>query len=152
MRKLNKKVAAVAAGAVVVATAGVAYAYWTTTGSGEGSADVAAAENGEITLEATWSADTLVPGGSESVTLFASNSDPETDLYVDEVSGVIGTSAASCDPEWFRFADVTGLADIIRAGASDVELSKTGTLHFDNADTDQDGCKGATVTLTLTSN
>lgn len=152
-------VAAIAA----MATVG-AYAYWTTTGAGSGSASVAAS-NGTITLHGT-APTQLYPGGSSSVTFTADNAGA-SNLYVQTIHLVgvdafsdaartipipVGTSATDCDTSQFSMPDVTSNTTVL-AGASAQAVSGTGTLSYANDPVNnQDGCKSAYLTLNLTSN
>ena len=67
--KSKKGLALLAALVVAVAASVGAYAYWTTTGAGSGSA-TNAASNGTLVLHASF-ADGLTPGASESVSYSA---------------------------------------------------------------------------------
>src|SRR5665647_1545043 len=71
MRKLSKKTLAVATTVALLAGGGAAFAYWTTTGAGTGSATNASA-NGTIVLHAAF-AGGLTPGASQAVTYTADN-------------------------------------------------------------------------------
>jgi hypothetical protein len=153
MRGLNikRKTAAIAAaGVLTVATAGGAYAYWSTTGSGSGSA-TAASSNGTVVLHAAY-ANGLTPGASETVTYTADNLGSSS-LRVGTITPTVSIDdahvAAGCDVADFTIAATTS-GTTVAAGASDVALG-TGTLTFKDTDVSQDGCKGATVTLTLAS-
>lgn len=147
MRSFNKKIAATVAGtALALVASGVAFAYWTTTGSGSGTGATAAA-NGTVVLHAAF-ADGLAPGLSTPVTFTADNAG-KTDLRVGTITSVVSASGA-CDPSWFSITPtvsnttVAGLATGVAVGS--------GTLTFNNAAADQDACKSATVTLTVSSN
>ena len=151
---LNKKIAALAVATGIIGTTGVAYAYWTTTGSGEGSA-TAAASNGTLVLHADV-ADGIYPGGSVSVTFTADN-DSATRLFAgtihlesveaEEASGVTG----ECDVADFSMVDVESNT-IVAEKTDGVALAGTGTLLFANSDVNQDACKGAEITLNVSSN
>ena len=127
-----------------------AFAYWTTTGSGNGSASVAAA-NGTVVLHGSAPMN-LYPGGSSSVTFTADNAGA-SNLFVGAVQ-LAGVSAdgghASCDTADFTMADVTSNT-MVPAGQSGYALSGTGTLQYANTGVNQDACKGASLTLNLTS-
>lgn len=161
MRKLSKKgkVYAVAASvALVAASGGAAFAYWSTTGSGSGSATNSAGTS-PVTLHATVSSDGLAPGGSRTVTYTASNpNSSSTTVTIASASVSIDTAPAhvGCDPAWFHLASVPGGSTPVPAGSVAVPGTATlgvGTLTMDDlAGTSQDACKGATVTVSVTSN
>ncbi|WP_427890052.1 hypothetical protein ACQHIV_41170 [Kribbella sp. GL6] len=143
----RKKKIIIAAAATLVIGAGSAFAYWSTTGAGTGSAATASA-NGTVTLHASFAAG-LTPGGSTPVTFTADNPGSSS-LQVGTVTSVV-TASGTCDPTWFTIAPVAE-NQTIAAGASGVQLATKGTLTFADTATNQDSCKGATVTLTLSSN
>ena len=150
MRTLSKKQKALVAGvaAAALGTSGVAYAYWTTTGSGSGTGTVAAT-NGTLALTASFPTVGLYPGGAVAVTYKASNAGA-TDLQVGTVHAVVTTSDVDCLPGDFTIPDVIE-NQVILAGATNVTLANAGTLTFANTALNQDDCKGATITLTLSS-
>jgi hypothetical protein len=143
----NKKKIILAAAAVVVIGAGSAFAYWTTTGSGTGSGTTAAS-NGTVVLHASF-ANGLTPGGSTPVSFTADNAGSSS-LQVGTVTTVV-TASGTCDASWFSVAPVAE-NQTIAAGASGVALANGGTLTFTDAAVNQDACKSATITLTLSSN
>lgn len=152
MRGLNMKrktLALAVAGGLTVATAGGAYAYWTTTGSGTGSA-TNASSNGTVVLHAAF-ANGLTPGGSETVTYTADNAGTSS-LYVGTISATVSIDAghSTCLASDFTIPSTTSNTTVA-PGATGVAAG-TGTLSFANTAANQDGCKGAIVTLTLASN
>ncbi|TCO45649.1 hypothetical protein EV646_108272 [Kribbella antiqua] len=142
-----KKKIVIAAAAVVAIGAGTAFAYWSTTGSGTGSG-ANASSNGTVVLHASF-ADGLTPGASTPVTFSADNAGTSS-LQVGTVTSVVSASG-TCDASWFTIAPVAE-NQTIAAGATGVELTNKGTLAFADTATNQDSCKGATITLTLSSN
>ncbi len=154
MRKLMRKriLVPVAALAALAITA-VAFAYFTSSGTGSGSATVGT--DAGVTITGVTLPDTLYPGGSTTVRFTINNTSTSTavqvgDVVADTSAGTNGISAASlptgCDASWFTFDPVTVDASI-PAGRS---VGETGTLHFANASTSQDACKRASPTLNLT--
>lgn len=133
--------------AIAAISAVGAFAYWTTTGAGTGSA-ANAASNGEIVLTASWAADALYPGGDEVVSFTANNAGP-SNLYVGTVTSVVSTDDVDCLASDFTVAPVAQ-GQIIEPGTED--LDDDGLIVFANSALNQDACKGATVTLTLSSN
>ena len=128
-----------------------AFAYWTTTGSGTGTADVATA-NGTLVLHASAPTD-LFPGGSSNVTFTADNGGA-TNLYVGTIhldSVTADAGHASCDTADFTMADVVSNT-MVPAATTGHALAGTGTLVYANTAVNQDACKGAELTLTLSSN
>lgn len=153
MRKLMRKrilipVAAVAALAITA----VAFAYFTSSGTGYGTATVGT--DAGVTITGVSFDSTLYPGGSTTVRFTINNTSSNTAVQVGSVvadtsAGTDGITAASlpagCDASWFSFADVTVNRSIPASGSIDA----TGTLRFNESSTNQDACKGASPTLNL---
>jgi hypothetical protein len=150
MHKFSKKqylVAGVAALAIAGA-AGGAYAYWTTTGSGSGTG-TAASSNGTLVLHASFASDSLTPGGSVPVSFTADNGG-SSNLQVGTVHTVV-TASGSCDASYMSVADAVE-NQTIGAHTSGVALTAGSVLVYaDSTTVNQDSCKGATITLTLSS-
>ncbi|WP_427174708.1 hypothetical protein [Arthrobacter sp. 92] len=150
MRTMSKKskVAAVAASVALVAVGGgAAYAYWSTTGSGTGSATTSAG-TAPVVLHAAF-AQGLAPGGQEDVTYTADNPNSSSTM-VGSLATTVTTSDPGCLPEWF-ISTPPATNTAVAANATATALG-TGTLSFtDNASVNQDPCKNATITLTVTS-
>lgn len=144
------------AAALVVSVA--AFAYWTTGGTGDGTADVADAATGTITLEGTIDDLDFRPGHTSDITIAATNTDLETDLRVDSTTlsaiDVIndGTANGGCDPTWFDSSeDPVTQGQTIEANTTE-DLDVKHQIEFLNSESEnQDDCKSATVTFTLTS-
>ncbi len=151
MRKtlhLKKKTAVIlTAGVLTVGTAAGAFAYWSTTGAGTGSA-TNAGSNGTVVLHAAF-AGGLTPGASEQVT-FTGDNGGTSSLYVGTIHSVVSTSNPACLATDFTVADFTSNTTLA-PGASGAALG-AGSIAFADTAANQDGCKGATITLTLTSN
>jgi hypothetical protein len=156
--RFSKKIAAVSIVAASALVAGGAFAYWTTNGDGDGSAN-AAGSNGDVVLHASFDAG-ITPGGSEDVTFSADNLGT-TNLWVETLSidsiTVDNAYDADSNPTGCDAADFTVDEDtfteqtMIPAGDSGVLLDSETVLNFANTAVNQDGCKGVTVTLTLSS-
>jgi hypothetical protein len=140
----------IALGAVaVVAVAGLAYAFWTGTGSGTGSGDVGT--GGNVTLSATVT-DGIAPGNSVPVSFAASNAtdSPVRVGTVHLVSVAVDAAHSGCNTADFSMADVVQNHEV-PAQATNESLPNDGSLAMANTAVNQDACKGATLTLTLSS-
>jgi hypothetical protein len=151
-KAIIKKRTAVILGAVaVLAVAGIAIAYWTTTGSGSGSGAVASS-NGTLTLHGTISNE-LTPGGNSPVAFTADNANSSSE-QVGTVHAVVSIdkshAEAGCEASDFTIAD-TVENQVIAAKASAVALSNAGSIAMADTSANQDACKGATISLALTS-
>jgi hypothetical protein len=122
-----------------------AYAYWTTGGSGSGSATAGTTTN-NLTI-ASPSVTGITPGSSTPVTVTLTNPNSYS-VHVDTVSTVITTSVGGCLPADFTFPAKVLNTTIAALGTA----SFTQGLAFADTAVNQDSCKGATVTLTYSSN
>lgn len=150
MRKISKKskVAAVAASVSLMAVGGgAAYAYWSTTGTGSGSA-VTSQGTVPVVLHAMF-VQGLAPGGQEDVVYTADNPNSSS-TTVGSLASTVTTSNAGCLPAWFVSTPPTSTTSV--APNSTKTSLGTGSLSFtDDPAVNQDACKGATITLTVTS-
>lgn len=125
-----------------------AYAYFTTTGSGTGSGTTGT--NSALTLHATTSPN-LYPGSSSTVSFTVDNPSPGHQ-YVTTISlGSVTTdgSHSGCTMSDYTMPAVTVNQDV--APGNGQTITATGTLTMAN-NGNQDACKGAPLTLNLTSN
>jgi hypothetical protein len=146
---LKKKIAAAAAGAAIIAGAGGAYAYWTTSGAGSGSATTASS-NGTLVLRATF-ANGLTPGAQEAVSYSADNGGSSS-LQVGTITPTVSIDAAhsaSCLASDFTAPPVPSNTTVL-AHTTGTSVG-SGTVSMADTAVNQDGCKGAIVTLTLAS-
>jgi hypothetical protein len=142
-----RRIAAVAAG-ICLAASTAAYGYWTTTGAGTGTASVAA--TGATLVLHGAAAAPLAPGGATTVSFTADNPGPSTlELGVVHLEGVAADAAhPGCAATDFTMADVSTHTRV-PAGAAGFALAGTGSLRMADSDQNQDACKGATLTLSL---
>jgi hypothetical protein len=134
--------------AAVVITA-FAVAFWTGGGSGSGSAAVGTV--GSVALTGTVTPGSA-PGTAEPVSFTAANASasPIKVTKVHLVSIAVDAGHAACETADFSMADVTE-AHEVPAGATVDPLPNNGSLVYANTAVSQDACKGATLTLTLSS-
>jgi len=127
------------------------YAYWTSTGTGSASA-TNASSNGTIALNGSF-AGGLAPGGSKTITFTADNAGTSS-LRVGTIHAVVSIDAPhvalGCLASDFTVADVVQ-NQTVPASTSGFALPVNGSIVFADTASNQDGCKGATVTLTLSS-
>lgn len=152
MRITRKKIVALAVGTLTLGLGVGAWAYWSTTGSGSGTASVGSS-NGTVTLHASVAGPAIVPGESRAVSFTADNGGT-TDLRVGTVhlaSIDVDNAHSSCDVDDFSMADVVSNTTVAH-GDTGATISGTGSLVYANSTASQDACKGATLTLNVTSN
>ena len=149
----KKKILLVTAALMMVA--GAAFAYWTNTGSGTGSATTGT--NSPITIVQTGSSVTLQPGGASS-TLSGTFDNPNTSpVFVNQVTATLasvsgaGTSAAGCTTADYELetATITIGAEV---SANDTTPWSGIKVRLKNTAFNQDDCKNATINLAYTSN
>lgn len=157
MRKLTrtqKTVAALAIGALGVAGSGVAWAYWTTSGSGEGTGttgDATAVDN--VTLVGTVTGE-MVPGsGDHEVELTVSNPNSYSVSLAGQSLTLTGAMCGTTEVTWFSLTDaVIDSTTVVGAATTDVALADEDVaISFANSDLDdQDVCQDAEVSFTFT--
>jgi hypothetical protein len=177
-RFMNKKLLVVGlAAGLALGIGGAAFAYFTSSGSGTGTAQVGTATN-NIVVTGTETA-ALVPagpGGTVHFTVANSATVPEqlSTIHLASISintsssaytsatatqqglwnacdTTVGTAATLSDPA-FSMADVSpsNSDGDIAGGATAQALTATGTLFMNNTGVNQDNCENAPLTLTFT--
>jgi hypothetical protein len=144
---LSRKTALVAAGgaAMVALSATAAFAYWTTSGSGTGSATTGASQAVHITQVGSVAG--LVPGGVAKAVDFKITNSATTPQYVKAVIVSIDSiSNPGCSAADFTLVQPTAINADLAAG--DTAFSPSGaTIKLEDTTANQDACKGATVNL-----
>jgi hypothetical protein len=151
MRITKKKLVATAAGAtVVLAGGGLALAYWTTAGSGSGSATTGGSSPFAVAVAAP-AGTALSPNGPiDHVVFTVTNNDAGYEKVnaataaVANDDGSTWTAVSGCGAADYAIANVSLAATNLAPGASvsgsfDVQMVDTGV--------DQNACQGATVPL-----
>jgi hypothetical protein len=154
MRKFTKKRIALGALGLLVAV-GAAFAYFTTTGEGEGSAEVGTSSALTITAEVPTK---LYPGTTSEVK-FKVDNPSKGHQYVNTVT-LTGVEAfeepahenpvAGCQSSWFKMPAVSAEQDV--PAETETSLTQKGTLEFENKAESQDACKNAYLVANFTSN
>jgi hypothetical protein len=148
MRLHAKKIAAATAGtALALAASGIAFAYWTGTGSGSGSA--ASADGApDLTITQTSTLTPIYPGGVAQTLGGTVKNKSTASAYVATVTAAITAVTAGCSASDYTLATPAMTVGQDIAGGATVPFSGA-TIAFNNKpDTNQDGCKSATVTIT----
>jgi hypothetical protein len=153
MRRFSRK-ALVAGGLVApLGLGGIAFAYFTSTGAGHGSATVG--ESSPVELTQTNTLSDMFPGSAAQ----------DIDLNVDNPGGgneYVGTVSISIDPlslpagcsaGWFTITNAA-VADNVSPGATHAYLgADTGaSIKLDESGGSQDACQGADLVLDFSSN
>jgi hypothetical protein len=149
--RFTKKSRTIMAGAAVVglASAGVAYAYWTTSGTGSGTATTGTVVG--ITVIETISATNLYPGGPAQPIAGNFNNSNAGAVYVASVTAALGTLPTGCLAADFTIAG-TALVNANVAAGTGVGSWSGLTITMNNTGVSQNACKASTIPLVLTSN
>ena len=156
MFKLTKR-RGIALGLIMtLAIAGGAFAYWTAGGSGTGGAAAAA---GPSTLNAnqTTVLTAMYPGDSAqtiSGNFDNSNTGPifvnSVTVGIASVTKAVGAPAGTCDATDFSLTGTTMAVGAAVPVGSGVGAFTGATIQFNNKPSNQDACKGASVSLAYT--
>jgi hypothetical protein len=134
---------------------GIAAAYFTSLGSGTGTATVGSSSN--VTLHGAVGS-SLYPGSSSTVTFTVDNPSPGSELvntiHLESIAPDVGHNSCSTvitggNPD-FTMPDV--LANQSFPSGIGHPVTATGTLTMNETGVSQNACQGATLTLNLTSN
>lgn len=143
MRKISKRSAVVLGAVGVIAVAGVAYAAWTSSGTGSGS--VTATTSIDSTITAANSTSLLYPGGGTDFTVTIDNKNDYPVVVTSISAGSSGLVNGSC-----AAGTVTSAAVTAPTGTIAPHGTGTYTLHATMAKDAADACKSQTFTLPLT--
>jgi len=156
MRKTQKITAVVGGTAAAVLVGGVAFAYWTTSGSGSGTGSATAGVSNQLSF--TQGALTaMYPGdSSQPLSVTVANTSTTESAYVSTVKAYITTDKAGCTGADFKLGGSAAPSTAATAAAltwTATDLAKggsavaTSTIQFNNTGDNQDACKNATVTV-----
>jgi hypothetical protein len=153
---LNKRAVAIGLTAGIAAgAAGIAAAYFTSAGSGTGSATDGSST--PLTITQTASITGLTPGsGSQPVAYTITNptANGAQNIGAVTVSNIAVTashSTAGCLVSWFSTSAPSAAVGTLTAGEQYTSTTSTEpSVQLINVTSSQDACEGATLTLTLT--
>jgi hypothetical protein len=146
MFKITKKKALVAgiATVVVVGGAGVALAYWTSTGTGTGNATTGSSTAFTVAIDSTTLAD-LTPGGpTDTVTFHVTNPSTGNQNFSNAIASVVDTSNAGCTAADFSVTNTTAAYADLNPGQT---VGGSFKLQMIDRSANQDPCQNATVHL-----
>jgi hypothetical protein len=166
--KITKiRAAIVLAGGLGAIGAFGAWAYFTTTGSGTGTAH--AGTSSTLTIHGTIAPQApdgkLYPGGDPAVVSFTVDNPSNGHQYVNTISlssvaayadqaaydaDPVANKISGCLSSWFSMSPVTVQQDL--ASGNGVAVSATGTLTMQDVNSSQDACKNAYLVGTFSSN
>ncbi len=152
---IKKRALAAFACVGALAVAGVALAYFTSSGSGTGAATVGSSS--AVTLHATVTSN-LYPGASSPVSFTVDNPSQGSErvgtitlgsITADAAHSTCSTTITGGNPD-FTMAAVT--VNHTFGSGNGQTVTPTGTLTMNETGANQDACQGATLTLHLTNN
>ena len=134
--------------------AGAAIAFWTSTGTGSGTATVGT--DSGLPISAVTFGNTLYPGGKSPVSFTITNSSANSAITVAQVAadtsfGATGVTGlpGGCLAADFTFPTFTVNQSIPAGGTLNLTVPTAGGLAFANTAVNQDACKGASPVLHL---
>ncbi|HEY2831018.1 MAG TPA: hypothetical protein VGJ14_01230 [Sporichthyaceae bacterium] len=157
MRITKKKIAGVVAATTVVALGSTAaFAYWTGSGSADGSTTLAA---GFADLHAALTiadSGTLMPGGSVQVTSASISNPNASTIYItgfDAPTFTFDAAHTGCSASWFTLTNLPASIATPIPAANGTTVINTVPLNIqltmsNLVGTDQGDCKNATITVT----
>lgn len=159
MRKPTRVTAAIAGGALVVASAGVAYAYWTTTGTGAGTAGTASSSVSAIVIAGA-STGLLSPGVTVPLSGTATNPNAGSVAAGPVTAAITGIEDAAgtditdaCAPSNYTLGGSTGSIGVLTASSESTTTDSKSwsglTLEMEDGMDNQDACKDAVVHLSF---
>jgi hypothetical protein len=137
----------------VLAVAAISYAFWTTGGSGDGTATAGSTQG--ITVNQTSVLDAMYPGDSAQPLSGDFTNTNDSPAYVgtvtasiDSVQTAADAPAGTCDASDFTLSNEEMTVNAEVASGEHKGSWSGATIQFNNkADANQDACKGATVNL-----
>ncbi|TQK71392.1 hypothetical protein [Nocardioides sp. SLBN-35] len=145
MLRISRKKAVVLGGVTaVVLTGGVAFAYWTSTGEGTGTASTGTSTDWVVTVDDVSLADLTPDGPTDTVTFHVTNDNSGVQQLQNTVASVTGTSDPDCTAADFDVSATTIAYGDIAAGDT---VDGTFTIQMVDTGVNQDACKGVTVDL-----
>jgi len=156
-RLLRKKRVLVGLTVAMMAVAGVAFAYFSSTGSGTGSATVGTAAAWEVTVAAPTGGPLFPGSGTDTLVYYVKNNSagPLTlntvTAKLRESGGLVysgGNPAAGCYASWFTVGNSHGALPYSVAGSTYIEGSATVALN-EVATENQNACQGVAPEVTV---
>lgn len=149
MNTTARRILAIGLPLCLVAATGAAVAFWTGSGSGTVSG-TAASQASPVTLTLQSPITGLVPGGSITVPVTATNPNATTSVSIATLAASGLTAGTACDGVSGATVTATspGAAVVLAPGAA-ADFG-TLTIAMANSASNQDACKGVSFSVTLT--
>jgi hypothetical protein len=166
MRTISTKQKLAMGGALVLglSTSGVAFAYWSSSGSGNGTASTKTPAVSQLEVASYTSPSNMAPGvAAGAITVTVHNKDASSTnashvvvsiVDVTRAADAVGACSASdyslTNPDMTTGAANLAPDDSVAGSGADQATFSGASLGFNNTASNQDGCKGATVNLLFT--
>jgi hypothetical protein len=147
--------------AFVVVSAGAAFAYFTSTGSGTGSASVGSAGNWTVSVSSDTSGKLLPGSGNEKIGYTITNPNKGSQAFTTvsatvnadasgNVLGADGNPVAGCLAAWFTADAGNTTPPAGTSVAKNGTATGTVTVAMTDSDTNQDACENVSPQITVT--
>jgi hypothetical protein len=152
-RILSKKRALLVTAVTSLALVAVAFAFYSTTGTGSQSGGTTATGYpNQLAITGTADASTLVPGGSVAISNGNIHNGNSGSAAHGTISATVNAAAEGCSDSYFTVTGITpaGGSNVIPAGG---DRTFTATLNMtDDVANNQNACKGTALTINWSSN
>ena len=152
----SRKLLAVLGVVAAVSVAAIAYAFWSSTGSGTGTATTGDVSNFTVSIDSSPSG--LYPGGpAQDVDWSVTNNDNSKDSFSSATLTIDSVDPVACDASNFTVTSPS-VSNVVLDGTGGANDSASytgtdaGTIKLDETGSNQDDCKNATVNLKMTVN
>lgn len=153
MRKLTRRAAVLSAGIAASTAVGIAFAAWTSTGSGTGSAASTADEASTIAPVDLDVADLLYPGATKTTTVSIDNPN-DYPVVVTSISAGSSDAVGGCAADSVRTDAVSDSTGVTRSDEATSVIPANGsgeyTLTLRMSDDPSDACKSQAFSMDLT--
>lgn len=155
----RRRVVAALGGVTALVVAGAAFAYFTSSGSGTGSASVGTPS--AVTLLGTITGAPVPAGAPAGVSVLVTNPGGGSEfvnavhlasITTDVDHSTCVTTVGAAPGAAFTMADIPVAQTLTGTGTTNDHVTVTGSLRMNDTLVNQDNCKGATLTLNFTSN
>ena len=154
MRNLSmkSKLVVIGAAAGTLAMSGVAYAYWTTQGTGTGSAtagNTVTADRIELSQVGTLTG--FYPGSTAQSVMVKAHNPAAFSQKVGNVTVTVGAVGSCAADNWTVVDSADSFGTLIAGATSAAEGQAVATIQLRESGSNQDACKGVSPVLTFTS-
>lgn len=155
LRRFTRRRWIAALAVAVLVGSGVAFAYFTSSGSGTGSAKVGRSSSWTVVPDTATG--TMLPGSGDSTFTYTVENPSSATQHLNATSAAVdadaqgditedGNAVAGCKASWFHATDTSPAPADVAAGDS---VSGSVTVTMDESGTNQDACQGSSPDITV---